>query len=225
MIIYNVLKFVRLILPILLLLLGYYLFVLIKRKAKKEQITIEQWLVQIQADIRATAGKFATPLFLIVILASLVTSQAVHQFVGIHNLELKPEGTYCFYVEATNENGKTYVLPAEVEAVNETVDVSPERTKTYRIYYVRTVFFSNGGYLDTYDMDPLEISDHSWHETYDGDEWKIRLLNKHAYSPEVEETNNAAPLDIAYLIVELLIPAFFLFALLYKRKPKDSKDC
>lgn len=215
MIIYNVLKFVRFLLPFLLIMLGYYLFILIKRKVKKEPFTLVEWLMQIQAELVATAGKFAIPLLLLVILASLITSQAVHQLVGIHNLELKPEGTYCFYVEATNEKGKTYVLPAEIDVVIEYADqVSKE-------YYVKTVYFSNGGYLETYDMDPLEIGDHSWHETYDGDEWKIRLLNKHAYSPEVEETNNAAPSDIAYLIVELLIPAFFLFALLYKRKPKD----
>ena len=118
-------------------------------------------------------------------------------------------------MEATNEKGKTYVLPAEIDVVIEYADqVSKE-------YYVKTVYFSNGGYLETYDMDSLDIGDHSWHETYNGDEWKIRLLNKHAYSPEVEETNNATSEDIASLIVELLIPAFFLFALLYKGKPKD----
>ena len=215
MIIYNVLKFVRYLLPFLLIMLGYYLFILIKSKVKKEPITIGQWLVQIQAELVAMAGKFATPLLLIVILASLVTSQAVHQLVGIHNLELKPEGTYCFYVEATNEKGKTYVLPAEIDVVIEYAD------QVSKDYYVKSVYFSNGGYLDTCDMDPLQIGDHSWHETYDGDEWKIRLLNKHAYTPEVEETNNATSEDIASLIVELLIPAFFLFALCYKERQKD----
>ena len=221
MIAYIFLKCVRLVLPILLLMLGYYLFVLIKSKVTKDPITISQWIMQIQADLRSMAGNFTMPMTILIILASLITNPAIHQIVGVHNLELKPEGTYCFYVEATNEKGKTYVLPAKVEAVNETIDVSPERTKTYRIYYVRTVYFSNGGYLNTYDMDSLDIGDHSWHETYDGDEWKIRLLNKHAYSPEIEETNNATSEDIASLIVELLIPAFFLFALLYKGKPKD----
>ena len=50
------------------------------------------------------------------------------------DLRLMPDGTYCYYVKATNEKGKTYTLPANIQ-------------KTEGSYSVYNVYFDNGGYL------------------------------------------------------------------------------
>ena len=80
-------------------------------------------------------------ILVIALVLTLFVDTTVHQILGIHNLKIKPEGTYCFYVDATNSNGKHYTVPAQILIETETEEIGDkERTHTY--YYVEKLFFS-----------------------------------------------------------------------------------
>lgn len=195
--------------------MGYYIFIALKSLCKREHLPFSTWLDRIKAEANI-AGSFTIPLLIIALCGVLITNTAVHQLVGIHNLNLKPEGTYCFYVEAHRYGGKTYTLPAQISVEKETVEVSEEKSKTYTYYYIEKVFFSNGGWLDTSDNESVKIGESAHHWTADGEEWELTLLNEHAFSPSVTETNNATEIDIAFLLIEVISVSFFLYAIARK---------
>jgi hypothetical protein len=85
------------------------------------------------------------------------------------------------------------------------------------------VYFTNGGYLDTDDGEPDEIDQASYfYENFDDyASWDLVLLNEHAYSPYVHETNNADWLDLTFLSIETISFIIVLVALL-RQTPADS---
>ena len=166
-------------------------------------------------------GNIRLPLLAIGLLGALIISPTVHQLVGIHDLELKPQGTYCFYVEAHREGGNTYILPAEVAVVKETFEVSETKSETHTYFFIQRVFFSNGGWLDTDDGNSDIIDEASLF--YDDDnKWELTLLNEHAYSPLVKETDNADWLDITFLLIKLSSVAIFLYVARPKKTPHSA---
>ena len=202
--------------------LGYYLFVAIRSLVKKEKLSYTDWIRTIKSEILGFAGGATQPLLIISLLATIITSTTVHQLIGIHNLEIKPEGTYCFYVEATRSGGKTYTLPAQIRVEKETEEVAEGKSRTYTYYYVEKVFFSNGGWLDFEHEDSVDINDTTL-MCNDEDEWRIRLLNEHAYSPYVTETSNAESDDIAWMFVETIPVLFLLCACLIPLKETEEE--
>ena len=204
MFIYSVLRFTSFIVAsICLLSTVYYIFVAIKRLCKGERLTFSGWIHMIKHESHNFAGRFTVPLLIISLCTILTSNAAAHQLVGIHNLKLKPEGTYCFYVEAYRSGGKTYTLPAQIKVEKERVEVGEEKSKTYIRYYIEKVFFSNGGWLDAHDHGPVEISKPAHYIVGGDEEWTLTLLNEHAYSPEVTETDNAQWSDILILLIEV----------------------
>ena len=135
----------------------------------------------------------------------------------MNNLKLKPEGTYCFYVEATRNYSKTYTLPAQIRIEKESEEVGEGKERTYTYYYIEKVIFSNGGYLDTGDLGSVEINEASYFYDNEDNEWELVLLNEHAYSPNVKETNNATWFDISFLSLEIISISILIYAL-FKNK-------
>ena len=216
MLIYRLLGYVSNIATFLCIItLGYYIFTAIRRLVKRERISFCEWIREIKYDVQNFAGSFTKVFLIVSLIATLITNTTIHHLVGIHNLKLKPEGTYCFYVEAQSYGGKTYTLPAQIRVEKETDEVNDKR-KTYTYYYIEKVFFSNGGWLNTEDNEPVYINEPSYHYESGGDEWELVLLNEHAYSPYVEETNNASWLDMTFMFVEVLSISFLLYALCRK---------
>lgn len=219
MFIYNILKYVSSAAStICIISTGYYIYLLIR-----ERFSLNEWLDAIKHGVHSFAGSKTKAILIFSLLATVITNTTLHQLVGIHNLHLKPEGTYCFYVEAKRYNGKTYTLPAQISIERETEDVSDEKTKTYTYYYIEKVYFSNGGWLDTSGNEPVEIGESSYHYDYDADdEWELVLLNEHAYSPYVAETNNADWLNITFMLIEALPVSFLLYALCRREKTDNQ---
>ena len=193
--------------------LGYYIFIAIRDLVKGNRMSFAAWIGNIKYEVQNFAGNFTNVFLIISLIAALFTNAAIHQLVGIHNLKLKPEGTYCFYVEAHRYGGKTYTLPAQIRVEKETDEVSEGKTRTYTYYYIEKVFFSNGGWLDTEDYEPDSINEPSYHYESNGDGWELVLLNEHAYSPNVEETNNADWFGITVMLLEVSSISFLLYAL------------
>ena len=148
----------------------------------------------------------------LLVIISLLFNDTLHQLVGIHNLKYKSEGQYCFYVDAQNENGKTYTLPAKIR-----VECDDDRQ-----YYVEAVYFANGGFLSFYGEDPVKINETV--SMYDEDtEWNITLLNEHAYSPYVSETDNTQVGDFILIFVNV-IPIIFLALLSFLPLMAEDSD-
>jgi len=210
MFIYRLLRYVAIIADFSILIVIYYIWVGIKQK-----LSFSKWISLIKYENSNLLGHYSQIILIVVAIAMLNTNPAVHQLVGVNNLELKPEGTYCFYVEAMRDGGRTYTLPAQIRVENETHDVGEGKTRTYRHYYIERVFFSNGGYLDTVDTDSVDINESTSY--YDGEDyWSLVLLNEHAYSPNVEETNNATWPEILFLIFKSACIGILLYSLVKK---------
>jgi hypothetical protein len=96
---------------------------------------------------------------------------------NVNDPELFPDGNYCYYVEATNEKGKTYTLPAHI-------------IKYEGEFSVRKVFFKNGGYLyfDDYCYDYVNFDQTFFAFDQDERSWDIKFTTKKAHDYRVNET-------------------------------------
>lgn len=224
MFIYNIMKSVSSIaFTLCTLTVVYYIWKAIKGFFHGQKQSFSDCIAPIRDEVSNFAGGITKPLLIVSLIATIITNTAIHQLVGVHNLLLKPEGTYCFYVEADRYNGKTYTLPAQVRVEKETEEVAEGKERTFTYYYIEKVFFSNGGWLDTEGSEPVDINESSHHYDYNADdEWELVLLNEHAYSPYVRETNNADWLDITFMFIKVIPIALSLYALCRKEEPKDA---
>lgn len=217
MIIYRILTYVSSITSsICFILLVYHIYQAIRGACQRNAFSIDYYLRKIRDEVQSFLGTISTVILVISLFGTLITNAAVHQILGVHNLKLLPEGTYCFYVEARQYGGKTYTLPAQIAIEKKSVEVSDEKTKTYTYYHIEKVFFSNGGYIDANDGEPDQIGNASYLFDSNDDEWELVLLNEHAYSPCVIETNNAQWIDVIFLLINVLSISIVLFAMCKK---------
>lgn len=121
------------------------------------------------------------------------------------DIRLMPDGTYCYYVKATNEKGKTYTLPANI-------------SKTEDSYYVYNVYFDNGGYLYFHTGENFEFYETPEFEDQDEREWEIELTNWKTHHRKVNETEVSPSVDdyCRYIMVGLqtaiiILHLYFLF--------------
>lgn len=125
------------------------------------------------------------------------------------DIRVLPEGTYCYYVYATNEKDKTYTLPAKIQKLN-------------RLEYdIDNVYFKNGGYLYFEDcVSYIEYGDEFRTWDQNDNEWHIKLTNKKAYHSKVEETkpNNLSSLIFPGIEVLTIITATALYILEIKKR-------
>ncbi len=122
---------------------------------------------------------------------------------GCNDIRVMPEGTYCYYVKATNEKGKTYTLPAKIEKISDTYEYEEGKTKTKTIYYINNVYFKNGGYLYFEDC----YTDYDTAETFSDQrdrEWKIKITPYKTYNEKVLETNPSKPSKLILPFVEVI---------------------
>lgn len=223
MILYRILKNISSIaVSFCVLIFGYYIWIAIKNLFQKTPLSFSKWLDKIKSEAQDLAGKFSKPFLVFTLFATIITNTAIHQIVGIHNLKLKPEGTYCFYVEASRSGGKTYTLPAQIRIEKETEEVGDNKERTYTYYYIERLVFSNGTEIAIDVWDSAKIDEPDYHLDSDGDEWELTLLNKHAYSSQIEETDNATWLDIIFLLIETFSIIVLLYALCQKSKKEVS---
>jgi hypothetical protein len=118
---------------------------------------------------------------------------------GCNDINVMPEGTYCYYVEATNKSGKTYTTPARIYVDD------------YE-FQIDEIFFTNGGSV-SFRSCSIDRKDGEYYtetvERGNNKEWKIKLLNKKAYNSQVEET--VAKMGVFdYMCVLLAISSFYM---------------
>lgn len=129
---------------------------------------------------------------------------------GSRDIRTMPEGTYCYYVKATNEKGKTYTLPAKIEKINSTY---------YGIY---NVYFKNGGYLYFEDSEYIKYSETLSTHDQSGKDWDIKLTTYKCSHEKVEETDIINFKKLILPFVEALLILFtglmFIFNSVKKKK-------
>ena len=206
---------------ICVLIVGYYVWKAIQCLLRKKKVSFSIWIKAIRSEVHNYVGEYAKLFLIIALVTTLMSNTAIYQLVGIHNLNLKPSGRYCFFVEAHQLGGKNYTVPAQIKVEKETEEVGENRERTYTYYYIEKIVFSNGEVLDFEKWDSVKINEPTLHTDSNGVVWDLTLLNKHAYSPLVEETNNANWVNITFLLIEVASIVFLLYAM-YRKDESDS---
>lgn len=210
-----ILQYIAKIADLALLVFLYYVWRGFKYISFGKRLSFQEWTSVIKREVYEFLGGYAQAALIIGLIAMLCSNAAVHQIVGIHNLKLKPEGTYGFYVEAIRDDGKTYTLPAQIRVEKEIDEVAEGKRRTFTYYYIEKVYFSNGGYLNTKGTDPIDVNESTYY--YDGEDgWSLVLLNEHAYSPQIQETNNITAVSIVLLALRSISIAMLLYSLCKK---------
>ena len=210
-----ILQYIAKVTDLAILVVLYYVWRGFKYRLSTKQFSFNDWVGLIKREIYELLGRYAQAALIIALIAMLCSNTAVHQIVGIHNLEFKPEGTYSFYVEAIRDDGKSFTLPAQVRVEKETDEVAEGKRRTFTYYYIEKVCFSNGGYWNTKGTDPVDVNESTYY--YDGEDgWSLVLLNEHAYSPEIQETNNVTTISLLLLALRSISIAILLYSLCKK---------
>lgn len=146
---------------------------------------------------------------------TLFSSSNFILLLGCDDIRIMPKGTYCYYVYATNENGNTYTLPANISKINRTE------------YGIKNVYFKNGGYLYFSDFDYIKFDDEFNAHDQNNNEWQIELTTHKTTHPKVKETS---PLNVGVLIVvfiatcfHLINGVFYVRSIDYEKKLKEEK--
>lgn len=216
MLIYNLLEYISILSLVCFCIFLYFIYRVIKSTIKKESKSFAYYLMRVQSKVYNIAEGFTPMILVLIIVSTLVTSEVAQQIIGIHNLETKSNGIYCFYVAASQNGGESYTLPARIRIATETYDDHDGKNHKTTVYYIEKVYFPNGSFLEIGDSQAVRINESAQHYTSDGDEWSLTLLNKHAYSPYVEETNRLSPVNISLLVIRLSSTTFVLYACLRK---------
>ena len=122
---------------------------------------------------------------------------------GNEEVDLMPPGRYCYYVKATDEKGRTYTLPAEIQKDGTNIKAGS---------YVYEVYFKNGGYL--YFDDKCKLYSDENYIVYGNStdqnerEWHIEVTDNKTTHPNVTETDT-------FDFVEFALPFVFEGALLF----------
>lgn len=151
----------------------------IRTKGEDKNIFYLEPLISLFSDKKYTVYlyRFLNVVLSVFILLALLFSNGyfLTEILKSEDLRLMPDGRYCYYVEATNEKGKTYILPAQIN-------------KTEGDYFVDYIYFDNGGYL-YFDWDEYAetFTDTIEDEDQDGHKWRITLTNKKTSHYKVEE--------------------------------------
>lgn len=181
---------------------------------KGKMQTLANWFESQKRDTQQSPGwRYGLiTLYICTLMVYFATDTVTADILNFHDLRLKPDGQYCFYVEVQQGSGKTYTLPAQV--------------RVYffedKYYYVEKAYFSNGESL-TFDCDEHIEIDEPTELSANGRAWKVRLLNEHAYSPYVHETNNAE-IDDVLIMLARPIPVLLMLCLCVIPIKGDDRD-
>lgn len=204
-----------------------YICKAINQKTNNQALSFTGWLLDIQKGMQSFANYFLgpafTPALFLALACTIISSTVVHQAVGIFHLETLPNGIYCFYVEATPSKGNTYVLPGQIEIYDESIDLGDSQ-ETRRLYFIEAVYFPDGKRIDADDGEADYIDKPSYIYDENETEWKLTLMNKHAYSPYIEETNNATWFDITFFVLQLSVYSLLICAWFCKDPQKSTSS-
>lgn len=148
-------------------------------------------------------------IMLIVFALYLAGNKTFLELIGHHSLEYENGGTYCYYVQVTQQHGDNavYTLPGQIRVEVDDYDDGEKRHYS-REYFIEKVFFNDGTYLDfTSDGEDTTLTGSVTLEDQYEEEWKCTIINEHAYSSGFKETTHvttSGELELLFLIFVIL---------------------
>lgn len=132
-------------------------------------------------------------------------------FIGSEDIRMMPSGTYCYYVEATNEKDQTYTLPANIEKINQDY------------FVVHNVYFKNGGYLYFEDCENFKFKEKEHVIDQNENFWDLKLTNIRTTHEKVKETKTYKFTDFIGAIVSIVAILFSgtMYFISNKKKPYE----
>ena len=156
-----------------------------------------------------------------IILITIWSFDWFKEVVGYDNINYKPRGTYCYYVEI--QNAKKYVLPAKISVSIEEYEDAEGHSYTSRKYYIEKAYWTNGGYL-LFEGNDSDITINDTITLYDQNEnqWEVELVNKSALCNDFNNTTAFSrplnvTLEIAIAISEITV---WVGGIIYKKNEK-----
>lgn len=124
---------------ICVLLIAFYLWFFVRNALDKGKYTLSDFAGWIYREFGLLSPKAYLIFVVASLFATLITNTAVHDLIELHNLHLKPDGTYCFYVKISDYNN-TYTLPAQISIEEYDIEKG-EKTYTKRMYFIEKFTF------------------------------------------------------------------------------------
>lgn len=194
-------------------LLGFCTLINVYKKVKKSEKPIF-FSDEVFSKLSKNARKIIAISFHLIMMAILIFSSSyiMVNICGSKDIRIMPEGTYCYYVKATNEKGKTYTLPAKIYKYDR------------KTYAVENVYFKNGGYLYFGSCDNLEYNDVVYCDDQNDKSWDIELTNYKTTHKKVDETIPKLKFDDILRIIMASLHCLLIVLHIVYWKPKQECD-
>lgn len=171
-------------------------------------------------------------IIVVVLFVYLYYDATFTELLGIQKpLSERGNGTYCYYVEALEENTeKEYTVPARITVESWVEDDGNGRTSGGYNYFIEQLCFDDGSIVNFGDSAYNEDASFKAYTRYydeNGYRWKCKLTEQHAYSKLVQETSFISTYRVFELFIIIFVVLFNLLGGLYlagKEKRVTSMD-
>ena len=139
---------------------------------------------------------------------SVLSNRSFYRWIDCKDIRTMPEGEYCYYVKVNRElDDRVYTLPAKVEIARSSYTYTDsngeERHRSKDSYYLRTVYFNNGGYLVT--DDEFEAGEPIKFEDQDYEYWECTVTEQRCTPAPFAETSDINDTDTVRMTFCVLI--------------------
>lgn len=186
-----------------IILLGRYLFYLIKGLFTRRKTDLYDCMEPI-VTLYIHHPIISTFVAVLTIMGILVNSPFFKQSIGFYDLETCPDGLYSYYVKIESDDPlKSFTIPAKIEVVTNEYSDEHDRIQHDRRYYVLNVYWSNDDYL-TFEDEEVYVNDPTSVLDIYGKEYNCTLINEHAKTDAFEE-EKASTANIVSFFLEIAV--------------------
>ena len=170
--------------------------------------------------------KIVTVILSIGLCCTIFLNSSFQQKIGLYNYRLLKEGTYCFNVKIisaySNSKLEGNVYPAKIliRHGDEYLDGDYFDKHRSKINILLDTIYVNDDAIkfDMFEGESIEMGKKFYTIDENEQEYDLMLLNQHAYSTHVKETNNCTTINVLFLMLEMFVIIFALRAVLSIRK-------
>ena len=141
------------------------------------------------------------------ILATILFSNSTfNELIGYEKpLSERDAGDYCYYVEATDDAGNEFTVPAKISVDKWLEDDGDGGNDGVIEYDIEQLIFDDGTIINIEDGRDASFKHANLFYDTEGNEWECRLTEKHAYSDIVQETSLVNPRNVIELGVVVAV--------------------
>lgn len=136
----------------------------------------------------------------------LFSNSTFNELIGYDKpLSERDAGDYCYYVEATDDAGNKYTVPAKISVDKWLEDDGNGGSDGVIEYDLKQLIFDDGTVINNEDGRDASFKHANHFYDTEGNEWECRLTEKHAYSNSVQETSFVNPRSVIELGVVVAV--------------------